>query len=245
MPDTVTEDRTGRTLPLKPMRVHRRGFTRLVAHAAVPVCAAGLFPALSVVRAQQTPAAKPTFDDLYRQGRQITAGIATLTARFTETTTSTLLERPIVERGVLFMERSVPRVALRYSDPQDRVLLIDGDRMTTSWPSRGISQTTDIRATRRRIQGYFEDADASELRKAFTITLRDTSERAGAHEVTLVPSRRQISEALARLELWVNERAALLEAMRMTFANGDVKLMEFADVDPHATIDPRVFSVPR
>jgi hypothetical protein len=227
------------------MRADRRGFALAVARAAgAALAVTGLPPAIVTPRAQQTPAAKPTFDDLYRRGRQVTSGVTTLSARFVETTTSTLLEHPIVERGQLFVERAVPRVALRYSTPQDRVLLIDGDRMTTSWPSRGITRTSDIRTARRRIQGYFEDADASELREAFTIELRDASARAGAIEVSMVPRRRQISETLARLELWVNEREALLEAMRMTFANGDVKLMEFGGVEANAALDPRVFSVP-
>jgi outer membrane lipoprotein-sorting protein len=202
---------------------------------------------VSAVRAQpqaSTPAGeRPSFDELYRQGQQINASVRTLTARFTETTSNALLERPLVEHGMLFMERATPRVALRY-EGTDRVLVIDGDRMSTVWPSRKIHQTQDIGATRRRVQGYFEDADASELRKVFDIELRETSERPGAREVSMVPKRKEIRETLSRLELWVDSSTALMQAMRMTFSNGDTKLMEFEDVMPNAVLDDAVFTVP-
>ena len=63
---------------------------------------------------------------------------------------------------------------MRYAGT-DRVLLIDGDRMTTLWPSRQIKQSRDIRNTRRELQRHFEAANASELRRVFDIVLRDTS----------------------------------------------------------------------
>ena len=198
-----------------------------------------------VSRAQQQKneavPARPSFDELYKRGWQMNADIRTLTAQFTETTSSALLEQPIVERGTLFVERATPRVALRYSDT-DRVLLIDGDRMTTLWPSRKIRHSRDIRETRRRLQGLFDDANASELKRIFTILLRDTTQRPGTHEVQMRPRRRQISETLQELELWVDESTALMRAMRLTFSDGGTKLMEFEHVTPNATFDPDVFS---
>lgn len=190
------------------------------------------------------PSRLPSFDDLYQEGQRRNAGVRTVTARFTETTTSALLETPIVERGLLFVERATPRVALRY-DNTDRVLVIDGDIMTTVWPSRNIRRTQNIGRTRKRIQDAFEGGDASALKKEFQITLHGTSERPGTHQVELVPARERIAETLARLHLWVDPAAGLMEAMRMTFANGDVKVMEFADVKTNVPIDETVFSVPR
>ena len=195
-------------------------------------------------QASDARSASPSFDELYKRGRQLNADIQTLTARFTETTTSALLEQPIVERGMLFVERATPRVAMRYADT-DRVLLIDGDRMTTLWPSRKVEQSRNIRDARRRLQGYFDDASASELRRVFDILLRDMSTRPGTHEVEMRPKRRQISETLTALELWVDDSSALMRAMRLTFANGDTKLMEFENVTSNVTLDASVFSAPK
>src|SRR4029079_17856944 len=85
--------------------------------------------------AQKKPAAttpgRPTFDELYAQGQLANKDIRTLTARFVETTTNTLLraDRPIVTRGMLYVERP-SRVAMVYTDPADQRIVIDGKWMT-------------------------------------------------------------------------------------------------------------------
>jgi outer membrane lipoprotein-sorting protein len=205
----------------------------------------GLHPSQAQRPAAKSVSTKPTFDELYKRGQQINAGIRTLTARFTETTSSSLLleTRPNVTHGTLYVQRP-SRVALHYRDPEGRVI-IDGDRMVTSWPSRNVGTSMDIGATQKQVQKYFVDSDAAELKRVFDIQLRDGSERAGTREVIMTPRRKQIREALTRLDLWVDESTALLKAMRMTFSNGETKLMEFEDVVPSASIDPVVFSVPK
>ena len=61
----------------------------------------------------------------------------------------------------------------------------------------------------------------------------------------MVPKRKQIRETLARLELWVDRTSMLLDAMKMTFANGDTKTMTFEDVVPNAPLDAGTFSLDR
>ena len=198
-------------------------------------------------QARQAPvaskAASASFDELYRRGQEANKGIRTITATFVETTTNALLDRPIVERGRLYVERP-SRVALHYTDPPDRRTIIDGKWLTTLWPSRNVRTRMDVGAAQGRVQRYFVGGDAGELRRIFDIELREPSARAGTHEVLMLPKRRQIREGLSRLELWVDEGSGLLRAMRMTFPNGDAKLMEFEGVTPNAPIDPAVFVVP-
>jgi outer membrane lipoprotein-sorting protein len=165
----------------------------------------------------------------------------TLTASFVETTTSTLLTRPLTASGTLAVQRP-SRIVLRYIEPDERVVLIDGDRMTTSWPSRSIRQSRDIGAAQKRIQKYFVDSSPDELRSHFAIGAREPEDRPGTYLVTMVPRRRQILEGLARLELWVDARTQLMTAMKMTFPNGDTKEMTFTDVKPNAPVDPSRFS---
>lgn len=229
------------------MRVPCAGSPYIVARALAVCCAAASLMVLMPAWAQETPAGtdaavRPSFDELYRRGQQASEGIETLTARFTETTSPALLERPLVARGKLFVERTVPaRVALHYSDPEERKVLIDGNRMTTVWPSRGLHESSDVRRAQANVQRYFVARDAGELRRLFDIEVRDVSSRPGTHEVSMVPRRREIGETLASLDLWVDESTGLLTAMRMTFSNQDTKLMEFDEVSPDAAIDPAVF----
>jgi outer membrane lipoprotein-sorting protein len=185
-----------------------------------------------------------SFDELYERGQRANAGIKTLTASFTETSTSSLLTRPLVAHGTVAVERP-SRVVMHYEDPEARVVLIDGKRMTMAWPSRSIRQVTDIGSAQDRVQKYFVNGDAAELRRQFEIRDDDADERPGMYQVTLVPKRKQIREALAKLELWVDRSSLLLSTMRMTFANGDTKTLTFADVVPNAVIEPGTFAIDR
>jgi outer membrane lipoprotein carrier protein len=191
-----------------------------------------------------TPATRgpDLFDELYARGQKQNAGMKTLTASFVETSTSSLLTKPVVARGTVFVERPA-RVALRYTDPDFRVVLIDGGRMTMSWPSANIRSVRDIGASQRRIEKYFVDSSPGELRRHFQVSASVAGDRPG-YLVTMVPKRKQILEGMTRLELWLDRSTLLLAAMRMTFPGGDTKLMTFTGVTPNAPIDPASFTIP-
>jgi outer membrane lipoprotein-sorting protein len=212
----------------------RRVFSAVAAVLATSV--------LTFVSANTSP---DGFDDIYARGQQVNGAMKTLTARFTETTTSTLLTKPITARGRLWVERP-SRVILRYTDPDTRIVLMDGKRMTVAWPSRNLNQTIDITAAQDRVQKYFVNGTAADLRRQFEIETRDEGDgRRGAYYVSMVPKRKQVRETLARLELRVDRTSMLPDEMKMTFANGDLKTMTFEDVVANAPLDARTFSLDR
>jgi outer membrane lipoprotein-sorting protein len=215
------------TIPI--MGLQRAG-PRLAAVVAIAVVCGGTAP---------RGARADLFDDLYRRGQAQNGGLRTFTAAFTETTTSTLLTRPLTAHGTVAVERPA-RVALRYTDPDERLVIIDGDRMTIAWPSRGVQQTKDIGAAQRRVYKYFVDSSPAELRSHFAITAREMPDRAG-YLVTMVPARKQIKEWITRLEIALDPSTLLMTAMEMTFPNGDRKRMAFSEVRPNAPIEPGVF----
>jgi outer membrane lipoprotein-sorting protein len=185
-----------------------------------------------------------SFDELYLRGQRANAAIKTLTAHFTESTTSSLLTKPLVSHGRLAIERPT-RVVLRYTDPDLRVIVIDGNKMTMSWPSHNVRQTTDVGTAQGRVQKYFINGTAADLRGQFEIEEHDASDRPGTLHLTMVPKRKQIKETLARLDLWVTQSTLLLDSMRMTFANGDTKMMSFDEVVANPALEPGTFSIER
>jgi len=191
------------------------------------------------------PAPPDAFDDLYAKGKQINDAMKTLTARFTETTASTLLTRPLVARGRVAVERP-SRVILRYTEPDARTVLIDGNTMTVVWPSRNVRQVTDIGTTQKRIQKYFVNGTAADLRHEFEIEDHPSGgDRPNAYHLSMVPKRKQIHETLTRLDLWVDRTSLLLDVMKMTFANGDTKTMAFEDIVRNAPLDVGTFALDR
>jgi outer membrane lipoprotein-sorting protein len=201
-----------------------------------------VFTVAGILTAQQKPDDDDSFDALYRRGSEINAALKTFTARFTETTTSSMLTRPLVASGIVAVERP-SRVVLHYQQPELRDVLIDGDRLTVSWPGRHIRDVTNIAAANRRIQKYFVGASPAQLREHFDIVSERAADRPRTYRLTMVPRRKQIREGLSRLELWLDQTSLLLAAMRMTFPNGDTKLMVLEDVVRNAPIDPGVFTI--
>ena len=201
---------------------------------------------LAMLVVQVAAQGKPdtSFDAIYRRGFQLNAELKTLTAAFTETTTSEMLTRPLTATGTIAVERP-SRVVLHYQAPEQRDVLIEGDRLTVSWPSRHIREVTNIATTNRRIQRYFVDASPDRLRDSFTIAVRTGGERRHTYQLTMVPRRKQISEGLASLDLWIDDASLLLAAMKMTFPNGDTKLMVLDNVVTNQPVDPSLFSAAR
>ena len=209
--------------------------------AALWLCA----PAWGIAAQKKESAHKPdVFDELYTRGKQANDAMKTLTARFTETTTSSLLTKPLVARGHLAVERP-SRVVLRYTEPDERTVLIDGNKMTMSWPSRHIRQVSDIGTAQGRVQKYFINGTADDLRGQFEIEDYGANDKPGTYYVTMVPKRKQIRENLVKLDLWINRTSLLLDTMKMTFSNGDSKTMAFEDVVPNAAIEPGTFALER
>lgn len=215
---------------------------RLAASVFVAAVASGIIGAASLRGAPQAPAADHSFDAIFRRGSQINAGMKTLTAHFTETTTSALLSRPLVASGTLAVERP-SRVVLHYVQPEPRDVLIEGDKLVVSWPGRHLRDVTNIASANRRIQKYFIDSSPNELRSSFDIADDAPKDRPGTYRLTMVPKRKQIREGLTRLELWLDQQSLLLSAMQMTFPNGDTKLMEFDGVAMNPPLDPAVFVI--
>jgi outer membrane lipoprotein-sorting protein len=210
--------------------------------ASLARAAGALFAMLLLLAAPQVSSQTgDLFDDIYRRGQAFEQGLRTVKATFTETSTSRLLKDPLVASGVLAVDRQSSKIALHYRQPEARTILIDGNTMRMEWPSRDLSQKKDIGATMGRIQKYFVGASPKELRSHFDIAAEVDPKSAAHWLVRMTPTRRQIKEGIARIDLRIAQENSMLTSMRITFPNGDTKTMTFEDVVTNEAIDPVCF----
>jgi outer membrane lipoprotein-sorting protein len=169
------------------------------------------------------------FDQLFARTQAKRSSLTSIRGRFTETTTSTLLEKPVVAHGTIV---AVPpaRVAMTYTDPERRTIVVDQKFLTISWPDRKEKEQIDIARTQKRIDHYFTQATIDDLRSMFEIAASADTAVRGAIRVDMRPKRKQIKEGLERLELWIDNDSLLLGQMRMTLAGGDTKTIKLDDV---------------
>jgi outer membrane lipoprotein-sorting protein len=183
------------------------------------------------------------FDDIYRRGQPMEKSIKTIRARFVETTTSSLLVKPLVAEGTLLAVRPND-ILLTYTKPERKLLRIDATTLRFVWPDRKLQQTQDIRESQARVQKYFVDKSPDELRRHFTIAAVDDAARPGTWRIEMLPKRKQIQQGVTKIVLWIDQRTSILSTMTMTFAGGDTKTMAFSDVEVNPSITLADLGVP-
>ncbi len=196
------------------------------------------------IAAPQTPLSRQSGDvltELFERGRVKQMSMKSVRATFTETTTSSLLLKPIVARGTI-VAAPPARVLMTYIEPEPKVVAIDAGQLTVFWPGRAERQQIDIRATQKRIDQYFTNASIGDLKKLFDITAEpDTIRR--AYRIEMTPKRKQIKQGLEKLELWIDRESDMLVQMRMAFPGGDRKVIALEDVAVNVPIARDTFQV--
>jgi outer membrane lipoprotein-sorting protein len=161
-------------------------------------------------------------------------------ARFTETTTSTLLARPIVAHGTIVA--AVPaRVLMTYTDPERKIVSMDQKALTVRWPDRREQERIDITDVQKRVDQYFTRASVDELRSMFEIRATADPARRSQDIIDMRPKRKQIQQGLQRLEIWIDRTTDLLTEMRMTFPGGDQKTIALEDVELNVPVTEETF----
>jgi outer membrane lipoprotein-sorting protein len=202
---------------------------------------AALVLAITAVAHAAAPA--DLFDEIYTKGQPLDQSIKTIRAKFTETTTSSLLKDPLVAEGTLLAVRPSD-ILLTYVKPERKLLRIDAKTLLFVWPDRKLRQTTDIHESQARVQKYFVDKSPDELRRHFTITAVVDPAKAGTWRIDMVPKRKQMQQGVSRIQLWISERTSMLSSMVLTFASGDTKSMTFTDVEVNPPITLADLGVP-
>jgi outer membrane lipoprotein-sorting protein len=188
-----------------------------------------ILAAVLIVLVQQT-AAPDLFDRLVVEGRARQQTISTIGARFTETTVSSLLTKPIVAKGTVVAEKS-GRMVMKYSSPQAKTLTVTADRLIVSWDDGSRPrEELNIAQAQKRVQKYFADASPKELRQSFDIRAAIDPAAPNTYRIDMVPKRKQIKEGLERLQIWVDKETTLMVRMQMSFPGGDSKTIELEDV---------------
>jgi len=189
------------------------------------------------------PQTRDPLEDLFARGRALQATLRSVSASFTETTTSSLLRDPLVARGTIVAAMPM-KMLMTYSSPEVRYILVDQTRLVTVVPARRQRAEINIADMQRRIQKYFVDASPKDLRQSFDITLAPDPSLPETDLMDMKPRRSQIKEGLARLRLWLDRSRLVMVRMRMDYADGDSRTMELDDVRINVPIDDRTFVIP-
>ena len=192
--------------------------------------------------AAQRPASEDLFTQIYNRSVVRQRTLQSISARFTETTTSSLLVRPLVAHGTV-VAAAPARVRMTYTDPEPKTITMDGTSLVVAWADRRERERIDIREMQKRIDQYFTHANIDQLRSMFTIAAAPDPALPHTDRVDMLPKRKQIKQGLERLELWIERERAMMVQMRMTFAGGDQKTIALEDIALNVPVTDETFQI--
>ena len=182
------------------------------------------------------------FDQIFDRALARRQSIHSIRAHFTETTTSSLLEKPLVSHGTLVA--ALPsQVLMTYTDPERRTVAIDRKSLVVAWPDRQERVRMDISRLQKRIDQYFTQATIAQLRAMFDIEAEPDAVLRQTDHVDMRPKRKQIREGLERLELWIDRERLLPVQMQMTFPDGDRKTIRLDEVVVNPPVTDETFQI--
>lgn len=196
----------------------------------------------SLAMSAQDTRPRDLFEELFARTMVKRQSIHSIRAKFIETTTSSLLQRPLVAHGTVVAAPPM-HVLMTYTDPERRLVLIDATSLTIVWPDRNEREKIDIEQTQKRIDQYFTQASLAQLRSMFDIDAEPDRLLAGTDRVEMRPKRKQIKEGLEKLELWIDRETLLLQQMQMSFPAGDTKTIRLEDVTVNGPITDETFRI--
>jgi len=209
-----------------------------------PVCAVRLAVVLLAVSGLggSPPVAPDLFDDIHARVRIAEAKRQTIRARFTETTISSLLVKPMVSEGTLLGAKPAS-LLMTYTSPEPKTIVMDGRRLLVTHPDRGEREQIDITQIMKRVDHYFVNANPEQLRKSFTVRAFVDPEAPASYRIDLVPTRKQIRQGLERLQIWITRDPLLLSQIRITFAGGDTTTVRIEGAELNVTLPANAFDV--
>jgi outer membrane lipoprotein-sorting protein len=203
--------------------------------------ACALVAALTLTAAR-APGEQDLFDTLHARISAAEAKRTSIRARFVESTTSSLLVKPMVSQGTLIGEKPA-RMVITYLSPERKTILMDGQRLFITRAGQKDVEQVDITEIMKTVNKYFTNADPGQLRRAFAIHAIPDPAAAGGYQVDLLPKRKQIKQGLDRLQFWVS-RDYVLTQLTMTFAGGDTTVFKLENVELNVPVPPGTFDPP-
>jgi outer membrane lipoprotein-sorting protein len=197
---------------------------------------------IAALVASEGSASKDLFDQIFDRALARRQSIHSIRAHFTETTTSSLLEKPLVSHGTLLAALPA-RVLMTYTDPEKRTVAIDRRSLVVAWPDRQEQERMDISRLQKRIDQYFTQATIAQLRATFEIEAEPDRVLRQTDRVDMRPKRKQIREGLERLELWIDRVRLLPVQMQMTFPGGDRKTIRLDEVVVNPPVTDETFQI--
>lgn len=197
----------------------------------VALAMAGIGLAAVTARAAPAAPASLTLEEVLQHFDAVQGTMRTLSAQFTETTTSELLKEPMVSRGQFYMTKP-DSVMWEYTSPESMQFIIAKDEYVGYFPSRKQAERRNIQRWRDQIFRFFGLGQVSEeLMKFYDIRLEDPGpEMKGTYALALDPRKHRVKKRMESVRFWVDGSTFLPVKVEYRGQSGNVRVIQFQKI---------------
>ena len=174
------------------------------------------------------PAAATDLNEVLAEFDRVQNGMQTISAEFTETNTSALLNEPIVAKGRFFMTKP-DAIRWEYTTPEKMSFVISADQYIGYFPARKKAEKRNIQRWRDQLFRFFGVGQGSaELGKFYNIRLREADD--DSYLLSLVPKRRRIKKRVEEVLFWLDAKTYLPKRVEYRAKDGTGRIIEFEKI---------------
>jgi outer membrane lipoprotein-sorting protein len=175
---------------------------------------------------------------------RVQATIRTLSAGFTETTTSHLLKAPIQAKGRLYLTKP-SSVLWEYEEPEVMRFAIANDEYVGYFPQRKRAEKSDIHRWSERIFRIFGLGQTSaELGKFYSIRAADPGAgHPGTSLLLLEPKKRRVRKRVEQVKLRISSTTHLPLEIELSGKDGYVRQIQLHDLRINPDLSASLYDI--
>lgn len=189
-------------------------------------------------------AAPLTLEEVLQRFDATQGTMRTLSAQFTETTTSELLKEPAVARGRFFMTKP-DSVMWEYTSPESMQFVIANDEYLGYFPSRKQAERRNIQRWRDQIFRFFGLGQVSEeLMKFYDIRLEEPGpDMKGTYALVLDPKKRRVKKRMESVRFWVDDSTFLPVRVEYRGHSGNTRVIQFQKIQLNPDLSAGLYNL--
>lgn len=168
-----------------------------------------------------------------------------LQARFEQHTESEMLVEPEIARGAFFYQ-APDKVRWEYYEPTPKIILVNGDQMTTWYQDLGKAETMRVGRHSDRVLKYLGASGSLEtLMEYFTLRVRwpEAESDEAPFRLKLSPRYDRIAKRLEVIDVEVDSRSYIPVRLHYVEPSGDETDYLFKDVETNNELDAGLFEL--
>ncbi len=170
-------------------------------------------------------------DEILARFDDVQDSINTLSAEFTQTTTSSMLIDPISAEGRFFMTKP-DSIRWEYSYPEEMRFVIFQDQYTGYFPKQKRAEKRSVKRWSEHIFRFFGLGQGSqELMKFYDITLDPSHDPStGSYLLVLEPTKRRVRKRIPEVRFWLDTETFLPRKVEYLSKTGNARTVEFHEI---------------